>query len=90
MYESELITHLDAPRGDISGDPLNQLVRHLKDLEDLSEKLNAQSELYLSDKEGRLFGMLTKSELEPVCKRIQIKIDRKIKECKTEIRKKID
>ena len=90
MYGTELIQHLDAPRGDIAGDPIDKLVNHLDQLEDFSKKLGAQSGLYLSDKDGRLYGLLTRAELEPICKRIQEKIDKKIEQCKAEIRKKID
>ena len=90
MYQSELITHLDSPRGDISGDPLDRLVMHLKELERFSEKLGAGSGLFLADQDGVLFGELNRSELTPIIKRIQGKIEKKIKEAKEEIRKKID
>ena len=85
----ELITHLTAPRGDIAGDPLEDLVRHLKDLEDFSERLGASSGLFLSDDSGRLYGALTESELKPVIKRISGRINEKIQECKNEISKQV-
>ena len=89
MYGTELAQRLEAPRGDVAGDPLEKLVRHLAELERYSKKLETQSGLYLADKDGVLFGELTKSELAPVIKRMGAKIEKKIKECRDEIRKNV-
>jgi hypothetical protein len=89
MYGAELAERLEAPRGDVAGDDLEKLIRHLKELEKFSKKLETQGGLYLADKDGVLFGELTKSELKPIVKRIQEKITRKLKECRQEIAKHV-
>ena len=81
----EFVKHIDAPRGDVVGKELGDLVKHLAELQRFLEKLDKRSGLYLSNQDGLLLGELTKSELDPIVKRIREKIETKIKECKLEI-----
>ena len=82
-----MIIDVDNIRRDPRGDELEQLAYQLKGLKAMRDALDAQDGLYLSTRDGAVFGQLTKAESKEPARRLREKISLKIEQAQKEIRK---
>ena len=84
------IIELDNLKRNPTGDALEDLVNQVKGLRAMRDALDRQDGLYLSTKDGQVFGQLLKDEARETRKRIREKIESQIEKTMKEIRKHVD